>query len=561
MKALEPVLKHHFWILLGLGLILALVGWWMTTGSMQAATATARGELAAADKNRDVGEVPSDDWTKNLKAINAEQKSLVDRTWVSLFAKQKEKMVWPEIVAEAASKLKYRENFENPILKTVYRDNYYKEVERVYRIPRPIDELDDSGIVHFPLSVLPHIEWGDNTPTYQQMWDTMEDLWLLEPILQAVFETNGGETAKRHEAIVVAIEYLGLYGGDRSKIGQSEGQQGGGGGGGTEGGTKGAGGVMGPSMSMPKTETGGGLIGGGQGGGKSAQTIATDIKEVEEFGDPGSANQGGGGGTQPGNAGGSPNYSSGAAEGPRRYIDDDDTKPFRTRGFKLTVAMDHRKVPDLYAHLTSSESSPWPIQILRMNVARLSETGAFAPGGGGGGGPKERRAGGGKFGGGGGLFGGGNLGGNQPGGEIAGNAPSASEELMNPFLARVTIVGLITLYNEPPATESAAGTPPTATQPATNDLPAEPIAGEPAATSAQESASEEPEPALSADDAEKADPEKTDAPVGDPAPQDDPAGAGEPSESKPADGEIEDKPAASEPGAETPPDEGAPEPK
>lgn len=53
----------------------------------------------------------------------------------------------------------------------------------------------------------------------------------------------------------------------------------------------------------------------------------------------------------------------------RRYIDDEESMPFRTRGFYMVVLMDHRKLPDFLTELTSNPRSPWPIEIVRVQVA------------------------------------------------------------------------------------------------------------------------------------------------------------------------------------------------
>jgi hypothetical protein len=513
MKQLEPILKYHFWILLGIGLILAFTGWWMTTGQMKAAINTRKDAIEKAVKMIPSGEVPSKDWEAKLKAINEQQKRLVDQTRDQLYARQKEKMVWPEVIREVAATLPYRGEFKNTVHHLNYRDNYMTEVMRVYSIPRPITPTNPEGVVVFPLSVMPHRVWGDAIPSSKQMWDSMEDLWLLEPILQAILEVNGGASASRYDASILAIELLKLRGGDRSKIGKSAG-----GGGGTGGMPTGGGDMMGAAFRPPmagsmadddKDWAGAGRMGGGGGGG------GLDADDNLIFGDPGAGEAGGGGAPGGMPAGPPAGFGVGAAEmrpnmadkdfGPgnlnsneetgRRYIDDDKAMPYRTRGFKLIVVMDHRKIPELYAQLTSSERSPWPIQILQMHVGRLSDAGGLQSGlamggaiGPGGIGPAGNAAG--TFGTSGigpagigaagfgamagaaragmnrrekdedepsGLGGLGNrlFGGATAYGGLGGDAGSMADMMDNPFLARVIVWGLITLYNEPEAKPAA----------------------------------------------------------------------------------------------------------
>ncbi len=405
MKQLEPILKYHFWILLFIGIVMAVVGWWMTTGQMQAATSARRAKIEEANKKiKDLKDVPSKDYEEKLKVINGEQDKLIRQSRAWLYARQKERMVWPSWIREASAPLKYMEEFKDTRHHIIYRNRYMEEVERVYEVPRPITPEHPDGLVMFPFSAMPHREWGDEPPTSKQMWESMEDLWLLEPLLQAILEANGGVNGSRHDASIVAIEYIRLHGGDRSKIGQAASMSGGGGGGGM-GADAGPGlGAMGMGMGM----------GMGVGDPKAMGALATrsmstsgpgvgsfDLNQVDDLGDPGTGDAGGGGGGGiPGTMGMGANtdedrpvigafggggfggmLSSSAEEVGRRYIDDDPALPYRTRGFKLTVVMDHLKVPDLFAQLTSNDHSPWPVKILRMNVAEFLDSSPASPAG------------------------------------------------------------------------------------------------------------------------------------------------------------------------------------
>ncbi|MFO0919808.1 MAG: hypothetical protein U0872_16030 [Planctomycetaceae bacterium] len=483
MKQLEPILKYHFWILLFVALIMAFAGWWVSTGQMQAAIIKRRADIAGAEERIPKSNTASADWEAKLKAINDKQKILVEHSRESLYLKQKQKMVWPAgDIRKNASQLKYLGEFDNGSQLLFRSSGYAREAKRVYEIPRPINSLDGSGVVEFSRQTMPSIEWGNHKPTSAEMWYSMEDLWLLEPILQAILTVNGGPEASRYDAVVVAINELQLLGGNRETIGlkvdptaDAGGIGGGGGGGGMFGGGR---------------DRGRGPGGGGAGAYNrtSGTSPGTDINPVEELGDPGTGVGGAapadefGGGVTPGDGVPQPQRESLLGTG-RRYIDDDPALPYRTRGFKLTVTMDHRRLPEFYAELTNTEGSPWPIQILRMNVAAVGESlssGGRSGGQGSGGGSgmfrnESRRSGGG---GGGGLMRKGGFGGGA--GDLAENlavAPAgsgttgASHETA--FLAKVTLVGLITLYNEPEvlssSVDSAAGPDSTSSPESTED--------------------------------------------------------------------------------------------
>ncbi len=443
MKQLEPILKYHFWILLVVGLIMAFSGWWMTTGQMKAAITSRKEAIQKAADLLPKGEVASAEWAVKLKAINDAQERLVRETREGLYARQKERMIWPEVIREVAAKLKYREEFTDVIHHINYRDNYDKEVMRVYSIPRPIGPNNSNGVISFSMGQMPHRVWNDHTPTSKQMWDSIEDLWLIEPILQAILETNGGPKATKYDAVVLSIEHLKLHGGDRSKIGQT----GGSGGGGAPAGGFGGGGVT-PSGD----DSDFGRSGGGAGN--------LDVNPLEVFGDPGTSAADAGNAMPAGlDAAGGEGRQNQFDDPGRRYIDDDKAAiPYRTRGFKLTVVMDHRKVPDLYGQLTSSERSPWPIQIVRLHVGRLADAGGVRND------ALGREGQGVPF---------GAFGARPAVGNINAVESNPIAELMeNPFLARVTLAGIITLYNEPEKKDL----PPPANSPVDSGAATQPVA-------------------------------------------------------------------------------------
>ena len=66
----------------------------------------------------------------------------------------------------------------------------------------------------------------------------------------------------------------------------------------------------------------------------------------------------------------------------KRYVTSDEKLPYKTRGFYLSVKMDHRKIPQFIAQLTANEKSVWPVEILRVQMSRLHEDDASFGGGG-----------------------------------------------------------------------------------------------------------------------------------------------------------------------------------
>ncbi len=475
MERLEPVLKQKFWILLGMGILMTVIGWWMDTGTMAATIKTREAEIKAAEGKIPAGEIPNAEWANGLAALNVQQDLAVKSATRVLWERQRARMTWPETVAEFAWKNGYRKDIalagrEN------YRTDYENDWRRVWETVRPFNRVDGTGIVDFALSKLPRKVWGELAPSPEEMWDAQEDLWLLEGLLQLIAEVNGGANSTRLDAHIHVIEKLTLHGG-----------------------------VPAGQRTLPSAATGssssgagvdmstyGGGVGGGSGGGAAAAAASADFDVKEELGDDGSGSAGQGAAMSSfGSAGALGSGGPGGAGAPkaRRYIDDDKaTIPFRTRGFYMTLIMDHRKIPNLISELSASEKSAWPIEIIRVQVVRLNEDDLEGRSGGGGFNPSSGSNSESFSGSSGGSSSGGftesssfgnaaspsfSVEGGASGGGGAATAQGAAglAALMNavqdPNMSRVAICGIITLYNEvapevvvaPPVTSPATTAP------------------------------------------------------------------------------------------------------
>lgn len=391
MQSLEPILKQKFWILLGVGIIMTFAGWWMATGAMAQQTAERKTKIKAAEDSVPKGEVPNESWTKRLASLNGVQETANLTTKVGLWKRQLSKMRIPEGLDQS---LEIRGNFTSKD-REEFRVMYPDEVRRVWKMLNPMD-IDGSGIVNFSymnmLKVMNQKPWIVSAPKSEVIWDILEDLWLLEGLFQSIAEVNGGVDATRLEAVVHQIDKLELRGGgDKLPSG------------GATGGSDSMGSMMGPpGMGMGLGGGGGGTMGAGAMGGGSGGAGAAGITAVsaefdvrEEFGDDGAGASGGGAGGQRSPmsssmmggadggmgmgmnmgslAGGGGGGATGTEAVIKRYVSDDAAKPFKTRGFYLSVKMDHRRIPQLIAELTANDRTVFPIEIVRVQMSRLHE--------------------------------------------------------------------------------------------------------------------------------------------------------------------------------------------
>jgi hypothetical protein len=522
MDKLKPILAQKFWILSALCVILALTGWWISTAGGAAEFEARKGKIKAAyDAIPKPG--PNKNWTSRVEALNKDEEAKVTETGLYLWNNQLPLMTWPEEVApgvkDAVTKFGYRGEIDAKT-RGDYRYVYDQELIDLRNIISPFDPTDGSGLVDMSPDLIPNLQLGmaQNPPTFKEMWDIQEDIWLYRALLQAIANINtppNTNSALASTSIVdskikqiVVLELRGGTPGGGLKAGAAAGGAAGapsmlppGGAGAGAAATMlppGVGGAGAGKMSMPP----GGMIGGGMMGADSTLTASFD--PAEQLGPDADTAAGGapGGGASPTSSSpppgaGTPGAAAsalamppagmlggmgmggGASGGPRkRYIDKTDR--YVTRGFYMELVMDHRQLPEFISELSDS---PWPLRVIRVQAVDrdLADIDAGNVVGMGGAGMTSRkkmmtsanmanalppRAGG---------EGGagrlpprvtGPLAGGE-GGVTSGDAVNLQVALSDPYLVNVAISGMFTLYLPPAPATAAPGAPgaPAATPP------------------------------------------------------------------------------------------------
>jgi hypothetical protein len=260
--------------------------------------------------------------------------------------------------------------------------------------------------VEFKQETLPSVDekkWAEMPPSWEEMWNAQEDSWLVTELLQAIQRVNE-PTSNRADSYIKKIQTIELAGGNRAAL------------------TSGGGKQTGNKPAGPLGNLGIGAT--------SAEGSAGDFKLSDEFGTPTAKDAQAAPATTP-VVGAKPSATAPSS----RYVDDG--PKFRTRAFKLTVDMDHRRLPHLLVELTNSN---WPVEIVRVNQVARSE--------------------------------------NANSGEDEEDEPNDKREisksaLTGPHMATVIVAGLFTLYNPPAVPETPAGEQPAAgAQPAPAAQPA-----------------------------------------------------------------------------------------
>ena len=378
MDKLQPIIKHHFWILFLVALVLPPIAWSMTTGSLDEQTQTREDDLNSTLNGVVAGQsAPNDDWKNQASMLVNVRKESNKRAWDRLWNIQTGLQIWPDFVRPYMETCPYRgtpadvpnasPQDVSAVMATVpnlYRDDYEHEIERVWRIPEPVSEQTGMTVendapqkVLFPSTVLPRVpkaKWMAAQPTWMEMWNAQEDLWLMSELLKAIRRVNADATSIA-DANVRQIQAVQLFGGTRAAAGSS----------GSSAGSapSGEAGMMG--LGYP-----GGMTRRGPGGPSSAEFALSEEYDVKD------APTSGGGGFPGSMAGGAAPAAAGSdpQADENRYIKQE--WAYRTRGFKLRLSVHQMYVPEVISELLKSD---FPVEIVRFQQSALNPD---RPGGG-----------------------------------------------------------------------------------------------------------------------------------------------------------------------------------
>lgn len=379
MDKLQPFIKYHFWLLFILAFVMPPLAWWMTTSDLQATITERTNALDTSYGSISDGvNKPNDDWITRAEELIRIRKETNTRTVERLWEWQKSLVKWPPSVSLSMNACPYRgEITDSSIARRVpidYRRNYSREARRVWLLSEPIGHETDPippnapRKVWFPLSQMPQVpaeKWQNLPPSFIEIWNSQEDLWLLEQLMMAVKRTNANSNTIT-DSFVREIREVGLFGGTRVQPNEVS-----------------AGAAASASLNPMMS----GAPPAFSGARKTGRRIPTSSKFnlEQEFKVKGltavtgrrnssslsSMNEGMGMSMNEGMLGseGTTNTASASADlnvDENRYVTVKDA--YRTRGFHLVVTMHQQYVPDLIRELLDSQ---YPIDIIRMEqVAR-----------------------------------------------------------------------------------------------------------------------------------------------------------------------------------------------
>ena len=422
MDKLKPVLNQWFWILFGGVVILVAVGWFLGTKS-QAKHIDERTAAIEALSIPSGATTPNESWTQALEEVKQQRQKRLDVASDTLWDQQVQYMQWPSAMQPYVEDKLFEEDFTINALNT-YKRVYDGEVYALHDIVQPLEQDRRTGVVTgrvwMSMSVLPlkssSTMWPTGPPKSKEVWYLQEDIWLYAGLLKAVADLNAksGAEATISKVPIRSVESIILKGGNREMLagaGTAAGEAG------MMGGEMGMGMGMGMEMGgmgMGMAPAGGDMMGGGEMGGMGGSglgaeldfDLAEEVGPVTPVAPEGDAAGAAAGGMGMDMAGGGMGMGMGAEMGMgmgmgmgmmgagqgnplltmKRYVDEGADLPYKTRAFKMSVVMDHRKIPEFLVELTDS---PFPVTVLRVNWAmknpdqRYDQAGPTASRGGG----------------------------------------------------------------------------------------------------------------------------------------------------------------------------------
>jgi len=422
---MDNVAKHRFWILFGVTVLLAPVGWWLGTANLVAETEKQLSAIAAAENS--VDSILNEPHHPNrpkfiepLQKVNQKRAEHHQQGARYLWEQQKDVMQWPKPVAPVMENTPFMQAGDETTdreanIRTEYANIYDEECRRVRDLVDPVRFVavqdDDGQIIEkpvgkvwfeyqgYPRPRLPSDAWRNRSPAFEEMWETQLDNWLIAAILKSVNRVNEYRGAKNvYDASIRRIVSLVLRGGSRNQPnaktasgedaegappGEGEGE-------GEAQGATGSKSIPGLDGRLGSGEPGGETtrrMAGTEAGGRSSDSGGLPAKDIGDivFGQrvpkqvPGENGDSPPGGEDGSAAGASYPGSTSSGDNSERtgggsfatmspWVDNDPEMPFKTRGFIIQVLMKRKDIPLLVRELTDARKTKFPVEILWINT-------------------------------------------------------------------------------------------------------------------------------------------------------------------------------------------------
>jgi len=242
-QILQSLRKYHFWILCVVAAIIGLIGWYMSTGKLEAefaaGSAKIDGELKKLDEIKP--DQPHDSWKDYAAKRSAEAEKSVMAAREKIYKQQKEEVfVWPKALGDDFLDAVAKLEGTNDQLKIDLRERYLDWVKHaVTPLAKTVDAASpDEALEPAPTTdgvpALPpehKVAWAqiadiqrtfdwDQRPSTQLIKFAQEELWVYQALCDVIAKLNEGASgaynASVKEISAMEIAYLAIDGASKS---------------------------------------------------------------------------------------------------------------------------------------------------------------------------------------------------------------------------------------------------------------------------------------------------------------------------------------------------------
>ncbi len=326
MDKLKPIIDHHFWIILGLVLILPLIGWWPAVGQFNAEREKKITDIDGAFQKVPASAQANQSWSEGVNKIAEVVEEKNQQEQYELWRRQEKMMTWPNRINRDLRPTSYFGDIPSKA-RVIYRNSHNIDVTSVWKQIDPFDAMTGKGTVIFPEALVPKEVFGDLPPTTIKIWETQEDLWLLSSLFKSIRRANSDATIITDSLVRSITTFILVGGSGEYPDAEPTGDPG-----------VGSGDEYAMEDMYTEMGSGGNPLGGNQTINVAASSVSFD--PAKEFGEE----QG-------------------------RYIDFKEGTVFKKRGFYMEAIIEHQRLPELLVQLSNGD---WPVTISRVQVAQAN---------------------------------------------------------------------------------------------------------------------------------------------------------------------------------------------
>ncbi|HZW30380.1 MAG TPA: hypothetical protein VFF52_06695, partial [Isosphaeraceae bacterium] len=213
-QILREVIRHRFWIAVGVAALFATIAYFMGSGPVQAKAASEtnaiKGALTEVQKYASPS-VPTEQYKPIVEEKTEVATKDVNAAWKELYDRQAPLLTWPETVSERFRKWgrKWPEGEDTGRVKLAIIDYimaYPAYVDMVYKTFRPFNYETGEGIVAAPPKeslLRPAVFQVQSPPDMGKVWASQERLWIQHTLLDVVDQVNRHANAKDWDSAII----------------------------------------------------------------------------------------------------------------------------------------------------------------------------------------------------------------------------------------------------------------------------------------------------------------------------------------------------------------------